>query len=69
MSWRAGWATALFSGGNSASTGRAAGKGLAGEARKVVEPLAESWFKWEKDPAEYEKGRARLAELIVGGGN
>lgn len=44
-------------------------KGLADEARKVVEPLAESWFKWEADPGEYEKARARLAEMIVGAGN
>lgn len=43
-------------------------KGLAAEARKVVEPLAESWFKWEADPGEYEKARVRLAEMIVGGG-
>jgi len=42
-------------------------KGLADEARKVVEVLAESWFKWEADPGEYEKARARLAEMIVGG--
>ncbi len=40
-------------------------KGLGAEARKVVEPLAESWFKWEADPAEYEKARAKLAEMIV----
>ena len=41
------------------------GKGLADEARKVVEPWAESWFKWQPDPAEYEKARAKLAEMIV----
>ena len=42
-------------------------KGLADEARKIIEPLAESWFKWEADPGEYEKARAKLAEMIVGG--
>ncbi len=40
-------------------------KGRAAEARKVVEPLAESWFKWQPDPGEYEKARAKLAEMIV----
>jgi hypothetical protein len=39
--------------------------GRAAEAEKVVLPLAESWFQWEKDPAAYEKARARLAEIIV----
>ncbi|MBL7153220.1 MAG: DUF4091 domain-containing protein [Phycisphaerae bacterium] len=40
-------------------------KGLADEARKVIMPLAGSWFEWEADPAEYEKARAKLAEMIV----
>jgi hypothetical protein len=39
--------------------------GLAKEAEKIVIPLATSWFQWEKDPAAYEKARARLAALIV----
>jgi hypothetical protein len=39
--------------------------GLAAEARRIVEPLAASWFEWEKDPAAYEKARVRLAELII----
>jgi len=40
-------------------------KGLADEARKVVEALAGSWFEWEADPGQYEKARAKLAEMIV----
>ena len=39
--------------------------GLGDEARKVVLPLAESWFNWEKDPAAYDKARATLAAMIV----
>ena len=39
--------------------------GMADEAQAVIMPLAGSWFKWETDPAEYEKARARLAEMIV----
>jgi len=39
--------------------------GVGAEARKIVEPLAESWFKWDPDPAAYEKARERLAALIV----
>jgi len=42
--------------------------GRAAEAETVVRPLAESWFKWEKDPAAYEAARSRLAGLIVGTG-
>jgi Domain of unknown function (DUF4091) len=34
------------------------------EAQKVVLPLAESWFRWEKDPAAYARARAELAKLI-----
>jgi len=39
--------------------------GLAAEAEKVVLPVAASWFKWETDPAAYERARAKLAELIL----
>ncbi|NOZ21679.1 MAG: DUF4091 domain-containing protein [Planctomycetes bacterium] len=39
--------------------------GLADQARKVVMPLAGSWFKWETAPGAYEKARATLAEMIV----
>ncbi len=39
--------------------------GRAADAEKVVLPLAESWLKWEKDPAAYEKARAKLAALIL----
>jgi hypothetical protein len=39
--------------------------GQAAGAEKVVEGLAESWFKWEADPKAYEKARARLAEMIM----
>ncbi len=39
--------------------------GLGDEARKVVLPLAGSWFNWEKDPAAYDKARATLAAMIV----
>lgn len=41
--------------------------GRAAEAEPVVLSLAESFFKWEKDPVAYEKARARLAEMIVAG--
>ncbi|MCX6910498.1 MAG: DUF4091 domain-containing protein [Verrucomicrobia bacterium] len=39
--------------------------GLRAEAEKIVMPLAESWFKWEKDAAAYGKAREKLAALIV----
>jgi hypothetical protein len=39
--------------------------GLAAEAQRIVEPLAGSFFEWEKNPAAYEAARARLAALIV----
>jgi hypothetical protein len=39
--------------------------GRAEEARKVVLPLAGSWFHWEKDPAAFDRARTRLAEMIV----
>jgi hypothetical protein len=38
--------------------------GRADAARKIVEPLAGSWFAWEKDPAKYAQARARLAALL-----
>ncbi len=41
------------------------GLGRAGEAEKVILPLAGSWMKWESDPAAYQKARAGLAEMIV----
>jgi hypothetical protein len=34
-------------------------------AEKLVLPLAESWFQWEKDPAAYENARTKLAEMIM----
>nr|CAX69035.1 Putative uncharacterized protein precursor [uncultured bacterium] len=40
-------------------------KGLAEEAQKIVLPLAESWFKWQTDPAAYDRARAQLAKLIM----
>ena len=40
--------------------------GRAEEAQKVILPLANSWFRWEKDPAAYARARAKLAEMIVG---
>ncbi|MEW6356969.1 MAG: DUF4091 domain-containing protein [Planctomycetota bacterium] len=39
--------------------------GMADKAREVIMPLAGSWFKWETDPAAYEKARAKLAEMII----
>ena len=39
--------------------------GQAARAEKVILPLAGSWFKWDSDPAAYEKARAALAEMIV----
>ena len=39
--------------------------GKADEARKIVRPLAESWFAWEKDPAAYRAAKAKLAALIA----
>jgi Glycoside hydrolase 123 N-terminal domain/Glycoside hydrolase 123, catalytic domain len=40
-------------------------QGRAREAQQVVQPLAESWFRWEKDPAAYGRARAQLAAMIV----
>lgn len=39
--------------------------GKSADADRIVAPLAESFFQWEKDPAAYEAARARLAALIV----
>ncbi len=39
--------------------------GLRAEAEKIVLPLAESWFKWEKDAAAYNKVREKLAAMIL----
>ncbi len=39
--------------------------GLRTEAEKIVRPLTESFFKWEKDPAAYAVARAKLAAMIV----
>ncbi len=38
---------------------------LRSEADAIVRPLAESWFKWDPDPAAYQAARAKLAELIL----
>lgn len=38
---------------------------LRAEAEKIVLPLAESWFQWEKDAAAYGKAREKLAALIL----
>ena len=40
-------------------------RGQKAEAMKIVEPLAPSWFKWETNPAAYEKARIELAKLII----
>jgi hypothetical protein len=42
-------------------------QGQTSEADKVVRPLAESFFEWEKDPGAYDRARARLAEMILAG--
>ena len=39
--------------------------GRAAEAEKIVAPLAGSWFKWDRDPAAYDRARAQLAALIL----
>jgi hypothetical protein len=39
--------------------------GKRAEADKIIEPLAESFFKWDRNPADYEQARARLASLII----
>jgi len=38
---------------------------LTAEADAIVRPLAESWFKWDPDPAAYQAARAKLAALIL----
>ena len=35
------------------------------EAQKVVLPLAQSWFRWEKDPAAYARTREKLAAMTA----
>jgi len=42
--------------------------GLAEEGRKIVLPLANSWFQWNENPAAYEKARMDLAAIIVSAG-
>lgn len=39
--------------------------GQASAAEKIVLPLADSWFKWEKSPAAYNTARVELAKLIL----
>jgi len=39
--------------------------GRSGEAARVVAPLAESWYKWNRDPAAYDNARAKLAAMIL----
>ncbi len=39
--------------------------GKAAEAEKIVLPVAQSWFGWEKDPAAYKEARVKLADMIV----
>jgi hypothetical protein len=39
--------------------------GKAAEARSFVRSLTGTFFQWEKDPAAYEKARARLAAMII----
>jgi hypothetical protein len=42
--------------------------GRGAEAARIVRPLAESWFKWETNPAAYDQARAQLAKLILAAG-
>ena len=39
--------------------------GQAAAAEKIVLPLADSWFQWEKSPEAYDAARAELAKLIL----
>jgi len=39
--------------------------GKAAEAEAIVKPLAESFSRWDRNPAAYESARARLAALIL----
>lgn len=39
--------------------------GRADAAMKIVQPVAESWTRWDHDPGAFQRARARLAELIV----
>ena len=38
---------------------------LVPQAEDIVDPLAASWFQWQKDPAAFDKARAALAPLIL----
>jgi hypothetical protein len=38
-----------------------------GAAADILQPLAASWFQWEKNPAAYDKARAALAERLLTG--
>ncbi|HEY3323158.1 MAG TPA: glycoside hydrolase domain-containing protein [Planctomycetota bacterium] len=40
--------------------------GKSDEADKILRPLAESWFSWEKDPAAWQAARTKLAALLIG---
>jgi len=42
--------------------------GKSAEAEKIVLPIASSFFRWEGDPAAYDKAREKLAEIIVAAG-
>jgi hypothetical protein len=39
--------------------------GLGDKARRLILPLAESWFNWEKDPAVVKAIRLKLAQMIT----
>jgi len=39
--------------------------GLADKAQEIVLSVTQSFFDWDKDPAAYDKARAKLAELIL----
>ncbi|MGE5608741.1 MAG: glycoside hydrolase domain-containing protein [Bacillota bacterium] len=39
--------------------------GKAADAEKIIAPLAQSFFAWDKDPSAYDLARAKLAKLIV----
>ena len=43
--------------------------GKSDEAEKIVRPLAESFFEWNRNPAAYETARVQLAALIVSSAN
>lgn len=41
--------------------------GQADAADRLIAPVAESWFAWDKSPVSYERVRTQLAELISSG--